>query len=300
MKITVGMGNIDEYIPYVEAGADEVFIGYVPQYILHAYGNLPSVNRREVLYANVQIGARSELQILSKMIQKYKVPVSITLNSLYYPTSMYPYLKQMILECLEDGFDTFIIGDIHLLSFLKKEGILSKIKVHMSGELGEMNSYVLQFIKEYDPERIIFHRKVSLSNMNKMMISEYEYEAFVLNENCHFHGGYCQSLHCDEMRHMCLVPYKMEKEVKEIENTKDCLGKTGCGICALYRLQKMGVQYGKLVSRGNFMEDTVEDILQLKRALQIVYTSKSEEEYIQKVKQELFQEGCSNQCYYRD
>ena len=94
MKITVGMGSIDEYIPYVEAGADEVFIGYVPQYILQKYGNLPSVNRREVLFSNVQIGARSELQILSKMVKKYKVPVAITLNSLYYPTSMFPYLKQ--------------------------------------------------------------------------------------------------------------------------------------------------------------------------------------------------------------
>lgn len=300
MKITVGMGSIDEYIPYVEAGADEVFIGYVPPYLLHRYENLPSVNRREVLYSNVQIGARSELQILAKMVKKVGVPVSITLNSLYYPVSMLPFLKQMILECIEDGFDTFIIADVHLLSYLKKEGILPKIKVHISGELGEMNSFVLQYLEEYEPERIIFHRKVSLSNMEKMMEKNLEYEAFVLNENCHFHGGYCQSLHCDGLHHMCLVPYKMEKEVQEVETSIDCLGKSGCGICALYKLSKMGIQYGKLVSRGNFMEETIEDIMELKRALRLVEESNSEEEYVKKVKKELFEKGCSMQCYYRD
>ena len=30
MKIVAGLGSIDEYIPYVEAGADVVFCGYVP------------------------------------------------------------------------------------------------------------------------------------------------------------------------------------------------------------------------------------------------------------------------------
>ena len=30
MKIVAGLGSIDEYIPYVKAGADEFFCGYVP------------------------------------------------------------------------------------------------------------------------------------------------------------------------------------------------------------------------------------------------------------------------------
>ena len=30
MKIIAGLGSVDEYIPYVQAGADELFCGYVP------------------------------------------------------------------------------------------------------------------------------------------------------------------------------------------------------------------------------------------------------------------------------
>ena len=30
MKITAGLGSVDDYLPYVEAGADELFSGYLP------------------------------------------------------------------------------------------------------------------------------------------------------------------------------------------------------------------------------------------------------------------------------
>lgn len=38
MKIVAGLGSIDEYIPYVEAGADEFFCGYVPYSWTKKYG----------------------------------------------------------------------------------------------------------------------------------------------------------------------------------------------------------------------------------------------------------------------
>lgn len=35
--------------------------------------------------------------------------------------------------------------------------------------------------------------------------------AFALNELCQFSGAFCNSLHCDEMGHLCRVPYKIGK-----------------------------------------------------------------------------------------
>lgn len=72
MKIIAGLGSIDEYIPYVKAGADEFFCGYVPYSWTEKYGTLLPLNRREVLCSNVQLGAFSELEILAAMIRKYK------------------------------------------------------------------------------------------------------------------------------------------------------------------------------------------------------------------------------------
>lgn len=72
MKIVVGLGSIDEYIKFAEAGADEFFCGYVPYSWSQKYGTVLPLNRREVLCYNVQLGAFSELEILSGMMKKYE------------------------------------------------------------------------------------------------------------------------------------------------------------------------------------------------------------------------------------
>ena len=48
MKITAGLGSVDDYPMYVEAGADECFCGYVPFAWAEKYGVLNPLNRREV------------------------------------------------------------------------------------------------------------------------------------------------------------------------------------------------------------------------------------------------------------
>ena len=62
MKITAGLGSIDEYERFVQAGADEFFCGYVPFSWAEKYGTIMPLNRREVLCYNVQLGAYSELE----------------------------------------------------------------------------------------------------------------------------------------------------------------------------------------------------------------------------------------------
>ena len=68
MKITAGLGSIDDYPRYVRAGADELFCGYVPFSWSEKYGTVLPLNRREVLNYNVQIGSFSELEIAYALI----------------------------------------------------------------------------------------------------------------------------------------------------------------------------------------------------------------------------------------
>ena len=92
MKITAGLGSVDDYPMYVEAGADECFCGYVPFAWAEKYGVLNPLNRREVRAYNVQIGSYEELKILGNMRKYYQVPVAITFNSLSYTPQQYPVL----------------------------------------------------------------------------------------------------------------------------------------------------------------------------------------------------------------
>ena len=325
MKIVAGLGSIDEYETFVKAGADEFFCGYVPFSWAEKYGVIHPLNRREVLFYNVQIGSMSELQILKKMVDYYGKPVELTFNSIYYTGEQYPVIAEIIIQCMAAGFENFIIADPALMLYLRQQKI--NCGIHLSGETAEVNRGLLEQMLPFGIRRVIFHRKNSLEDMQSCIKEAdfpHEYEAFILNELCHFSGAFCNSLHCDELTHLCRVPYELgnlhkkeetdaaQKDVAETDRIQGKEGKglpldedgyltgsTGCGLCALYRMKQVGITHLKLVGRGNYTDFMEKDIRQLRKALDILENSDSEAQYQKKMKASLFQDGCSQNCYYR-
>ena len=325
MKIVAGLGSIDEYETFVKAGADEFFCGYVPFSWAEKYGVIHPLNRREVLFYNVQIGSMSELQILKKMVDYYGKPVTLTFNSIYYTGEQYPVIAEIITQCMAAGFENFIIADPALMLYLRQQKI--NCGIHLSGETAEVNRGMLEQMLPFGICRVIFHRKNSLEDMQSCIKEAgfpHEYEAFILNELCHFSGAFCNSLHCDELTHLCRVPYELgnlhkkeetdaaQKDVAETDRIQGKEGKglpldedgyltgsTGCGLCALYRMKQVGITHLKLVGRGNYTDFMEKDIRQLRKALDILENSDSEAQYQKKMKASLFPDGCSQNCYYR-
>ena len=325
MKIVAGLGSIDEYETFVKAGADEFFCGYVPFSWAEKYGVIHPLNRREVLFYNVQIGSMSELQILKKMVDYYGKPVKLTFNSLYYTGEQYPVIAEIITQCMAAGFENFIIADPALMLYLRQQKI--NCGIHLSGETAEVNRGMLEQMLPFGIRRVIFHRKNSLEDMQSCIKEAdfpHEYEAFILNELCHFSGAFCNSLHCDELTHLCRVPYELgnlhkkeetdatQKDVAETDRIQGKEGKglpleedgyltgsTGCGLCALYRMKQVGITHLKLVGRGNYTDFMEKDIRQLRKALDILEKSDNELQYQRKMKASLFPDGCSQNCYYR-
>lgn len=315
MKITAGLGSADEYIRFVEAGADEFFSGFVPYSWTEKYGTVMPLNRREVLCYHVQLGAFSELEILSEMIRKYKKPVHLTFNSLYYIPQQYPEIVEIIENCMKLGFMSYIIADPALIVYLREKGI--PCEIHMSGEMGEINRRTVEVFQRLDLKRVIFHRKNSFEDMQSVICSERtaggrraetEFEAFVLNEMCQFTGAFCNSLHCDELGHLCRVPYWTEPVRDEFEDEDATApkyddngylcGATGCGLCALYRLRDAGITHLKLVGRGNYTDFMEKDIRNLKAALEILENTDTEAAFRTEMKKQIFPYGCSGNCYY--
>lgn len=325
MKIVAGLGSIDEYETFVKAGADEFFCGYVPFVWAEKYGVINPLNRREVLFYNVQIGSMSELQILKKMVDYYGKPVKLTFNSLYYTREQYPVIAEIITQCMAAGFENFIIADPALILYLRQQKI--NCGIHLSGETAEVNRGMLEQMLPFGIQRVIFHRKNSLEDMQSCIKEAdfpHEYEAFILNELCHFSGAFCNSLHCDELTHLCRVPYELgdlhkkeetdavQKDVAETDRIQGkegqglpldeegyLTGSTGCGLCALYRMKQIGITHLKLVGRGNYTDFMEKDIRQLRKALDILEKSDNELQYQKIMKASLFPDGCSQNCYYR-
>lgn len=318
MKIVAGLSSIDDYIRLVEAGADEVFCGYVPYEWNEKYGSLFPLNRREVLYYNVQIGSLSEMKILKKMVDVYKVPVTITFNYIYYVEEQYELIEKIMKSLIDIGFNEFIIADLALIVYLRKKKL--ECKIQLSGECAEINRLSIDVFNEFDISRYIFHRKNTIEDMKSCInygSENLEYEAFALNERCHFTGAFCSSFHCDELVHLCKVPYEMgliESSCsgdfninKNFAKLSDCddenesykLGSTGCGICSLKELKDAGVTHLKVVGRGNFIDNIEKDVLNLKKAIKMINVQKSDSEYKKIVMEKLFKSRCSKECYYK-
>lgn len=260
MKIVAGLGSIDEYERFVKAGADEFFCGYVPFAWAEKYGMINPLNRREVRFYNVQIGSLSELQILKNMADYYGKPVKLTFNSLYYTKEQYPVIAEIISQCMEVGFENFIIADPALILYLRQQNI--SCGIHLSGEMSEVNRGMLGQMQPFGIRRVIFHRKNSLEDMKScisfirnidrtekssdklnhdyitkqpsdpVMNGTKEYEAFVLNELCQFSGAFCNSLHCDELMHLCRVPYELGDLCRDAsQEGADTIDKKACERC---------------------------------------------------------------------
>ena len=320
MRLTVGLGSIDQYVRFARAGADEFFCGYVPYSWSEKYGTVLPLNRREVLGCQVQLGAFEELKILQNMKKEYQKPVHLTFNSLYYRPEQYPEIAGIIEKCRKLGFESFILADPALMVYLREKKI--SCEIHLSGETGEVNRRMVEVFQRLDLKRIIFHRKNSFADMKSVVEQEKaaggrrartEFEAFALNEQCQFTGAFCSSWHCDEMGYLCRVPYQLGavkkdgktalEEMSEAEGAKGdepgyLCGQTGCGLCGLADLKEVGITHLKLVGRGNHADFIERDIRNLKQALKILEESEKNT-YRRQMKQKIFPEGCSGNCYYR-
>lgn len=318
MKIVAGLGSIDDYIALCKAGADEVFCGFVPYEWNKKYKNLIPLNRREVLYYNLQISSISDMKILRKMVDKYKVPVVITFNSLYYTDHQYDEMIIIISQLVSIGFKEFIIADIGLILKLRQKKI--NCKIQLSGEACEINRLSMKLFNKLNISRYIFHRKNLISDMKNCIEDNkelsLEYEAFILNEKCHYTGAYCNSLHSDEMVHLCKVPYKivrinedskasyyMDDKLSltqdiDYESEDYIVGSSGCGLCFLRQLKNAGITHLKVVGRGKYIDYMVRDIKALKEAIDLLEESNSDFEYKGIIRNNIFKGKCSRQCYY--
>lgn len=311
LKIVAGLGSLDAFDAYAEAGADELFAGFIPAEWLERCGVVLPLNRREVLLYPTQIASMADMRTLSRLSREAGVPVAITINATFYAPEQYEAIRCLVETLLDAGFSRFILADPALLLYLRRAGC--RARIHLSGEMGAFSVPALSLLDGPDVSRIILHRRTGLDEMAKIAraFPGRELEAFILNERCYYTGALCNSLHADELPHLCRVSgelgsvydssdlsapcrFSYNEHASGAATDPDALGAGGCGFCALPTLCRAGVTHLKLVGRGNCPARMVRDIRALKTALTL-----SESDFPAEMKRRLFPSGCAGACYYR-
>lgn len=296
MKITAGLGSPESYPRLVSAGADELFAGFVPLDWLEKYGNITPLNRREVLMHNIQLDSMGEMQLLASMVADHGAPVAVTFNSISYLPAQFPMIGDMIASLAGLGFRDWILADPALILYLRSQNTPGRI--HLSGDAGCFNPDALRLFCRLGVDRLIFPRKIRPEEMSACIraVPGLEYEAFALNELCHYSGALCASLHCDELDHICHLPYLPFgpdcKPAAEHDFPEDGFGAGGCALCALPRLARAGVTHLKIVGRGAHIKCMERDIRMMRRALEMTDASPEE------LRRAILGQNCSKRCYY--
>ena len=269
----------------------------------------------------------SSRQTVEQFLQTGKCALNPTQRS-YYLEEQYEMIYEIMKELINIGFNEFIIADISLILYLNKRDL--KCNIHLSGECAEINRLSIDFFNQLNISRYIFHRKNTIDDIKSCISNnekrDIQYEAFILNERCHYTGGFCSSFHCDELEHLCKLPYEIikinseschfeevdkklksyyekldnpiEYEESQCSGIKNKIGDTGCGLCSLKKLKEAGVTHLKVVGRGNSLENMQRDIKGLKKAIAIIDEAKDSEVYEDRIKKEIINGSCSGECYY--
>jgi putative protease len=276
--IVAGIDNVEEIVPLLEAGASEFYAGFVPTSWSEKLGYSLSPNRREAKRPNI-----TDLDSLCRLtgaVHQAGKKIYITVNAHAFPAVVLDDVRNVIDLCLSAGADGLIVADPGLLLKIQQWGIAAEII--LSGDFGVFNSRSLDWIRDRRlATRVILPRYLTLDDVRRIVKDQptFEYEAFVMNERCFFSSTHCYSIHGHTETNFCsdtldavwtieadadftfadyeaaIATMNATKLRERVNYSCERSGKHGihavpCGLCALEEIERTGVRYLKIVTRG--------------------------------------------------
>lgn len=171
-------------------------------------------------------------------------------------------------------------------------------------------------------DRVILPRDLSLDDIEGIVraVPGVSCEAFLMRNGCVFADSHCMGLHragrpslCRTLRgadgwrqESAYVPRPADDwDGRRRDNHRTWAQRfhlNTCGLCALWRLERLGVDAYKIVGRGDNLDDLAADVALASRNLAIAQTCASEGEYLAAMERPAQIRGlCANEglsCYY--
>ncbi len=308
LKITTPFREKKEVIPLIEAGADELYCGYLSAEWVKKYTALEFERKG----GGSNFRDLTELRESVDLAHKKGVPVFLALNGLYVK-QQYPLLLKIVRELNKIDLDGFIVADIGLLLTLRKQGCKKQLHISTGGTV--FNSEAARFYKDLGASRIILDRQMSIDSIKALSFKnpDIDFEVFILNTLCVYIDGFCTFLHTyggetiedisnkkwreDEKMHLvtaydpearvdaCRLRYsiqvydgRLNKRIytKRVQPTlyKQLLDGCECGACALYDINKTEVKSIKIVGRQCASEKRLLDTKFIRGVLDLIKNNK--------------------------
>ncbi len=312
MKLISPIDKKAETVALLDAGADELYGGYVPQLWQQRFGLLASINQRT--FAGAQIESYDDLREIVACCSDRGGEFALTLNSPFYSAAQQALLIDYVGEAVTAGVHSIILADLALLRILKRE--FPELLYHASTLAHLGNSAAIRFYQAQGVERIILPRHLSVADLAEIcsQIPDVACDAFLLVGKCPNTEGLCTFHHSSEDKVWpCEIPYQAEalqessaddlsRAIARQQSWADSDRRHGCGLCAIPQLLTAGITGLKLVGRG---APTLRKVKNLQLAVKFVQLAEETEAFADyqraalRAHREHFGIGCcENVCYY--
>lgn len=272
MRIISPVDHLSETASLLQAGADELYGGFVPPEWREGFNLLASLNQRT--FAAAQISSETELAEIIRLTHAAGRHFALTLNAPFYSDAQLPLLLDYVDRMVALGVDGLILADLGLLRLL--QGRYPTIELHASTMAHISNSGTLRFYAAQGIQRAILPRHLTVREMADIAaaVPEVRCDAFLLVGKCPNTEGLCTFHHASPDRIWpCELPYEISPaEVGEPSPALQAAmarqgswsrtdRRHGCGLCAIPHLNRSGIDGLKLVGRGAPTAQKVSNIL---------------------------------------
>lgn len=314
MKILIPLSKKEYIVSYVEAGADELYMGFYDEEWSKRFGEYADINRMSGFGKRANPYSFEEIIDVIKTVKSNGRKAFVTLNANGYSKEQIKYMEARYFPALSNAkVDGVIMSDISAMMSAIKGG-LSPVASTMCAIY---NSDIAKVYKRIGVERMIFPRDLSLCEMEIICytLPDTQFEAFFMRNGCIFSDSYCLGMHRPECgaactytrygKHSYCHDYKTFREYNDVE-VNDYLYRTAfhidaCAMCAIYRLKSMGITSLKIVGRADEFDSVCRDVRLTKKNIVIADDCKTETEYLEKmIFPDNFPQKCRMgiSCYY--
>lgn len=312
MRIISPIDHAAEADLLLDAGADELYGGYVPKEWRQQYSLLASINQRT--FEGAQLESLKALTAVVDRAHARGRTFSLTLNAPFYTEAQVPLLLDYVDQTVAVGIDGIILADLGLLRLLRRRH--PGIEYHASTLAHLMNSSAVEFYLRQGVDRVIFPRHLTVAEMATIAgkLPQVRFDAFMLVGKCPNTEGLCTFHHASPDKIWpCEIPYRITpleepasvallRAMARQGSWSQTDRRHGCGLCAIPHLLRMGIYGLKLVGRGAPTVQKVKNVQLVRDFLTLAETETDFALYRRRAvaaHRQRFGAPCSpNVCYY--
>lgn len=302
MTALVPLNNPDVLPRFKEAGIGEIYLGFHDSAWTERFGDA-ELNRMSGFGREANPFDFDNMLAHVSSATQMGMSVFVCFNATAYSEEQLEFIAAAYLpKIAEANAAGIIVSNQGLITPARANGI----GVVISTVAGVFNERLAAYYRDRGATRVILPRDLSSYEIEDIMraVPDVEYEVFLMRNGCMFSDSHCLGCHRGGRPSLCMslregdvdinlaYAYDAANRIDEIEpgflerarHNEWLLNmhyhRRTCGLCALWRFERLGVSAYKVVGRGDDADDLCADAALVVRNAALARACETEDEYL--------------------